>query len=110
MYVMDDEKEDMILVSSSQPFIKPISDECYVSLQCLYEETMGISGNERWWELSVGDTLFYLTKEALAPSVYTEGEGWELFSVEVGESSLEYMAQNSNEKRGKCSFLVPVSN
>lgn len=57
----------------------PVADHCHFDLQCQYEEEVGLGTRKRWWELSVGTTIFYLTQTAHSMSQYEKG--WSAFST-----------------------------
>eukprot|EP01084_Bolivina_argentea_P190045 326706_1 len=56
----------------------PITDYCNFNITCQYEENVGLATRKRWWELPVGTTIFYLTREAHSNEEYTNG--WTSFS------------------------------
>ena len=60
-------------------FLKnPIADYCNFEIQCQYEEEVGLGTRKRWWEVAVGTTIFYLTREAQSNVAYQDG--WTSFS------------------------------
>lgn len=78
----------------------PLSDECIgVTLQCTYEEDLtGARQHLRWFEISSGSTLFFMTRDAVSTDAFVpskSSEGW-------GRTDLLNQLRNSYD-------VIPVS-
>ena len=86
------DKETELTPVYSYDFMKdPVADYCNFNLTCQYEEEVGIGTRKRWWEISEGTTIFYLTSEAQSIiDKYDVDHEWISFS-ELHKNKLRYI-------------------
>ena len=68
--------------------ISPVSDTCDRSIQCTYEETMALSSTTRWFELSAGSTMFYLTTQPWGQADFTSPSASTFLSLVGGAGAI----------------------